>query len=399
MTRNTSHLNQPNLSTWRLGLFGFLMAGWMVVAFPATAQTTDTQSGPSWFDARELTIEGKGWTETKDFYDRLPAKAGKLVRAPVWSLSHDSAGLRVRFVTDATTVSARWTLRKESLAMSHMAATGVSGLDLYLKADGQWHWIGTGRPDQSPTNEKPLVSGLTAELREFALYLPLYNGVKEVRIGVNPGAQLRAAAPATAKPIVFYGTSITQGGCASRSGMAYPAILGRQLDWPTINLGFSGNGRSEPELATLLAELEPAVYVLDALPNMSPEMVATRLEPFVQTLRQAHPRTPILLLESIDYPAGKFVAATRDLIAAKNAELKRVYQRLKKAGVKQLTYVSAARLIGTDGLGTVDGVHPTDLGFLRMAEGLQPDLRRALKLTRWNASKPSAALLGVSRGE
>ncbi len=360
-----------------------LIAISLSITLPADAQTTNRESDLSWRDARELCVEGKGWTDTKAFYDRLPAKAEGVVRGSVWGLSRDSAGLRVRFVTDATKVTARWTLRKESLAMAHMPATGVSGLDLYLKDKGQWHWIGTGRPDNSPTNEKVLVSGLSPTRREFALYLPLYNGVTEVNIGVNHGATLEAApAAVNTKPIVFYGTSITQGGCASRSGMAYPAILGRRLDWPTINLGFSGNAHSEPEVASLLAELDPAVYVLDPLPNMSADLVAARLEAFVATLRQAHPRTPIVLVENIDYPAGEFVSETRARNDEKNAQLKDIYRRLTKAGDKRLFYVSASKLSGGDGLGTVDGVHPTDLGFLRMADGLEPGLRRALKSVR-----------------
>ena len=116
-----------------------------------------------------------------------------------------------------------------------------------------------------------LVKGLKPGRREYVLYLPLYNGVQEVKIGVPEGATLEVAGPRPVgtKPIVFYGTSILQGGCASRPGMAYPAILGRRLDWPTINLGFSGNALSEPEVAQLLAELDPAVYVLDPLPNMT----------------------------------------------------------------------------------------------------------------------------------
>jgi lysophospholipase L1-like esterase len=336
----------------------------------------------AWSDARELTIEGKGWTDTTSFYDRLAARAEKLVPPAVWRLSHDSAGLEVRFASDATQIAVRWTLRKESLAMPHMPASGVSGLDLYVKQKGRWHWIGAARPEKTRTNESVLVKGLTPMKREFALYLPLYNGVYNVKIGVAEGEILEPAPPAKKKPIVFYGTSIVQGGCASRPGMAYPAILGRRLNWPTINLGFSGSAHSEPELANLLAELDPAIYVLDPLPNMTDEMIAARMESFVTTLRQAHPRTPIVLVESIDFPAGEFVAQTRDRVAGKNAKLKEIHQRLIKSGQKRIFYVPAKKLIGGDGEATVDGVHPTDLGFIRMADALEPVVRRALKAGR-----------------
>jgi lysophospholipase L1-like esterase len=262
-----------------------------------------------------------------------------------------------------------------------MPASGVSGLDLYVKEKGRWHWIGCGRPEKSPTEQKVLVKGLAPGKREFALYLPLYNGVTEVALGVPAGEMIQAAQlpPAAVKPIVFYGTSITQGGCASRPGMAYPAILGRRLDWPTINLGFSGNAHSEPEVARLLAELDPAVYVLDPLPNMTVESVAERIEPFVTILRRAHPATPIVLIESIEFPATAFVAQMRQGVEAKNAKLREIYRRLIRAGQKRIFYVRGAKLIGDDGLATVDGVHPTDLGFMRMADVLEPVLRRALK--------------------
>ena len=118
------------------------------------------ESGDStlWYDIRLLGVEGQGWTETKAAFDRLPARAEGVVRDPVWQLSRHSAGLCVRFVTDATTIKARWTLTSDRLAMAHMPATGVSGLDLYAKLDGRWHWLGVGQPNQK-TNTATLASG------------------------------------------------------------------------------------------------------------------------------------------------------------------------------------------------------------------------------------------------
>ncbi len=215
--------------------------------------------------------------------------------------------------------------------------------------------------------------------REYLLYLPLYNGVKELAIGVAPEATLEPAPPRPAgeKPLVFYGTSILQGGCASRPGMAYPAILCRRLDREQINLGFSGNAWGEPEMAQLLAELDPVVYVLDPLPNMKVEWVAPRLERFIETLREAHPKTPIVLVENVPYPDGDFVVPRHERYTQANARLHELYRRLVRAGDKKLFYVSAAKLIGTDGEGTVDGTHATDLGFMRMADAVEPALRAA----------------------
>jgi lysophospholipase L1-like esterase len=345
-------------------------------AAPAPSIPTNLQ----WLDARDLAIEGKGWSKTKHFYDRLPPNAETAVRPAVWNLSHDSAGMAVHFTSDAASFFARWTLRKEQLAMPHMPATGVSGLDLYVRSKGKWHWLGTGRPDKYPTVEKQLVANLQPTQREYLLYLPLYNGIEELKIGIPQGAKIQSVSPSPpVKPVVFYGTSILQGGCASRPGMAYPAILSRRLDFPHINLGFSGNAWSEPELAHLLAELDPRVYVLDPLPNMTAERVKERIEPFVKILRESHPLTPIILVENILYPDGDFVAVRRDKYTAANAELQSAYDRLRKSGVGNLFYVPATNLIGDDTEATVDGTHPTDLGFQRMADALEPFLRRALK--------------------
>ncbi len=332
-----------------------------------------------WHNLREAELEGKGWSETKAFYDRLPARAEKMVRPPVWSLSQDSAGMCARFVTDSRTISARWILRKSNLAMPHMPASGVSGLDLYVKDHGQWRWVGAGRPT-SATNDAVLASHLAPGTNEFLVYLPLYNGVQNVELGVTPGSHFSPAPKRrNGQPIVFYGTSILHGGCASRPGMAYPSIIGRKLDRPVINLGFSGNALSEPELAQLLAELDPAAYVIDPLPNMDAALVRERIEPFIHTLRQAHPKTSIVLVESLAYADGFFVAPRKERYTASNAALRTVFARLKKDGVSNLHYVTGENLIGNDGEGTVDGTHPNDLGFMRMAEKIEPVLRKLVK--------------------
>ncbi len=361
------------------------IAALSIAQAPAFAQNPagDGLLSWQWRDARALGIEGKGWTDTESVYDRLPGRAEHAVRPDVWNLSRDSAGMSVRFVTEAPTIAARWKLRRSNLAMPHMPATGVSGVDLYVKEQGNWHWLGNGRPEKQ-WEEKILVQGLKTGRREYMLYLPLYNGVEELSLGVPAGTTLSIPPPRPAgrKPILFYGTSIVQGGCASRPGMAYPAILGRRLDRPIINLGFSGNALSEPEVAQLLAELDPAVYVLDPLPNMAADLVGERLERFVRILRAAHPLTPIVLVEHLEYADGDFVEARRARYADDNAQLREINRRLLKAGQRRLFYVPAAKLMGTDGEATVDGTHPTDLGFVRMADAIEPVLRRALKSNR-----------------
>ncbi|HSB17097.1 MAG TPA: SGNH/GDSL hydrolase family protein [Bryobacteraceae bacterium] len=344
------------------------------------AQESKPEPAVDWHDVRKFGVEGQGWKDTKHPFDRLPAKAEGVVRPPVWDLSQDSAGLCVRFSTDASIIRARWTLRHENLALPHMPATGVSGLDLYVRLSSGWHWIANGRPLKQ-TNEQTLVGNWPGGKREYMLYFPLYNGAESVEIGVPPGVAIEPGPPYRpgVKPILFYGTSILQGGCAARPGMAYPSIIGRMFDWPTINQGYSGNGKSEPEIATLFAEIDPAVYVYDSLPNLNPAEAKERVEPFLRTLRKAHPRTPIVLVENVIYTNIQFSEQRRTEVTEKNATLKAVYQKLRKQGDKNLYYVPAAGLFGSDGEATVDGVHPTDLGFLRMAQTIAPVLKPLLR--------------------
>ena len=333
----------------------------------------------SWTDARALSFEGQGWSEVKSPYDRLPSKAEGVVRGPVWNLSRDSAGMCTRFVTDSTEIACRWTLIDSNLAMPHMPATGVSSVDLYVRdKDDQWRWLACPRPTQVKMTAT-LISGLPEGTREYMLYLPLYNGVSSCEIGVLKDSKIEAG-PARPKksslPVVFYGTSITHGGCASRPGMPHPAILGRRLDRPIMNLGFSGNGTMDIELADLLGELDAAVYVIDCLPNMNGARVAERVVPFVKRLRALRPKTPILLVEDRSFSNSFLQPSRQRHHAASRAALRAGYDALRKEGIRGLSYLEGAELLGNED--TVDGSHPTDLGFMRQADQFQPALERIL---------------------
>lgn len=337
------------------------------------------KSGKIWYDVRLVGVEGQGWTKTKAPFDRLPAKAEKIVRKPVWGLSRHSAGLCVRFITDATTLYATWKLTSSRLAMPHMPATGVSGLDLYVRTkSGKWRWLAVGRPKKQE-NTARLFAGIPEGKREFLLYLPLYNGVQSVEIGIPKSASIWTAVRRKTKPILFYGTSITQGGCASRTGMVHTAILGRRLNRSIINLGFSGNGRMEKEMAELFTELDPAVFVLDCLPNMNGKMVSERVVPFVNILRRKRPETPILLVEDRRYTDSFLIESKRRRNAENRKALRNAIVALQSAGVKHLYYLSGDKLLGDDGEGTVDSSHPTDLGFMRQADAFEQILRKLLK--------------------
>lgn len=342
----------------------------------------DKADGSFWHDARKLPVEGQGWTDTKSPYDRLPAKAEATVRKEVWNLSRNASGIVVPFSTDAGRIRVRWTLTSDRLAMPHMPATSVSGVDLYVRDDeGRWRWLSCKAPEGESTTVD-LVSGISEKDRDYLLYLPLYNGVKSLEINVPSGKYLAAPRPRPAdhqKPIVFYGTSITHGASASRPGMTHPAILGRRFERPIINLGFSGNGRMEPEVATLLAELDPAVYVIDCLPNITADEVTARTKTCVDILRKAHPTTPILLVEDRSYSDSFLIDSKRERNRTSREALRKVFDELKSAGDENLYYLEGEHLLGDDNEGTVDSSHPTDLGFMRQADAFEKALRPILE--------------------
>jgi len=341
-------------------------------------------SSLNWYDARDLGIFGKGWNEPQRDFERLPAKAESTVLEQVWQLSHHTSGLNIQFVTNASEIHARWTLSNNNLAMPHMPATGVSGLDLYVKSEnGLWRWLGIGKPSSIPTNTSKLTGDLIPAVRTFMLYLPLYNGVNSAEIGLSKEASLWKIIKedsTSKKPLVFYGTSITQGGCASRPGMSAAAILGRRLNVPIINLGFSGSGKMEPELATLLGELDPELYIIDCLPNMTLIHIEQRVEPFIDILREARPETPILLVEGREFQNSYLIPFLDQQIKQKRAALRKAYENLMGKGTKDLHYLYGFNQLGSDCESTVDGSHPTDLGFMRQADFFEPVIRSILSL-------------------
>lgn len=343
------------------------------------ASRNQAKADLDWHDATGWGLEGRLWPEQerRSYFDRLPAAAEQTVPPAVWNLSRDSAGLMARFRTDAKSIQVHYKLTKAALAMPHMPATGVSGVDLYARdAQGRWRWVNVARPAQAEVRTE-LIGGLDGASREYALYLPLYNGVQMLEIGVPKGAAFTGLAPRP-KPIVFYGTSITHGACASRPGMVHTAILGRRFDLPVANLGFSGNGRMDASVGAFLAQVDAAAFVIDCLPNMGPEQVTERCIPLVRQLRAARPDTPIVLVEDRRNTNEWIQPMRRDFHDRNHLALRTAYEALRKEGVAKLLYISGDALYGTDADGATDGSHASDLGFFRQADVFEPVLKEAL---------------------
>ena len=346
---------------------------------PATTRSTDLPGDVVWHDVRDWGVEGKAFADTDGYFDRLPARAKGVVREAVWSLSRHSTGMSVRFETDRPQVYVRYTLTSDKLAMPHMPATGVSGLDTYVRHEGRWRYLSTTSPSErtvTGTISRPVASGP----RQYLVHLPLYNGVKSMEIGVPKDATFTPTPPRKDRPILFYGTSVTQGACASRPGMAFTNLLGMRLDRPMLNFGFSGNGLMELEVGRFLSEIDAALFVLDCTTNSTPEQIRERCVPLVKMLRDAHPSMPILLLDHRWYANSAVVPTIAAGHARKRELFRKQYEDLVAGGVSGIHYRDGEDLIGSDGEGTTDASHPNDLGMMRYADALEPDLRKILEM-------------------
>lgn len=331
-----------------------------------------------WFDpaaAPYPVVDGRAWqTALAAPYDRLPARAEKMVRTAVWNLSRNSAGQYIGFKTNAKTVVVRLVV-KDRQAMPHMPATGVSGVDLYAKdAGGVWRWA-KGSYTFGDTIQYVFANMvLSAPEEEFRLYLPLYNTVAWLRVGTPTEHRFEPLPVSDSRPIVAYGTSIMHGACASRPGLAWTNILGRKLNTRVINLGFSGNGQLEQPMIDLINEVDAKLYILDCIPNLvdrskfSAAEVEQRMRKAVADLQEKHPGTPILLVEHCCGLEGinmDSAMTTRYRLVSELAAS--VYQKMRNEGIKNIHHLSAQE-IGFDTESTVDGTHPNDIGMMKYAE-------------------------------
>lgn len=357
----------------------------IISLFQVICATAQTVVSFNWWNPainKFAVINGQGWaSEVENTFDRFPARAKQCVNAEVWKLSKQSAGLQIRFKTNARQITVRYQVT-EPLAMPHMPATGVSGIDLYGKdthdntlwCAGKYAFKDTIEykfTDLTPANADAK-TGI-----EYCLYLPLYNAIKWMEIGTPIGSTFIPQPANKAKPVVVYGTSIAQGACASRPGMAWTAILSRKLKQPVINIGFSGAGKLEPEVVKLVNELDARVFVLDCLPNLvggkadfSAQEIYSRITNAVKQIRNVHPNTPIILTDHFGYTDAAINTIKRDRYIMINRVNHQAFADLKAGGITNLSLLPMEAL-KQDMDTMVDGIHPTDLGMMRYAEAYQ----------------------------
>lgn len=353
-------------------------------------QALAQQTATKWWNPKENSfqaVEGQAWSsELKNPYDRLPARAESQARKEVWKLSNESSGLMIRFRSNSASIKVRYKTGK-NFNFPHMPSTGVSGVDLYaITSDGDLRWCAgkyAFKDTVSYTFSVDPNDNYHQLGREYRLYLPLYNSVEWLEIGVPEGTTFTPLPARIEKPIVVYGTSIAQGACASRPGMAWTSILQRKMDRPMINLGFSGNGRLEKEIIDMIGEIDAKVFILDCLPNLlkGPELtleeLKTRILSSIRTLRRLHPTTPIVMAEHAGF-SNDAISNDRKTANEEISEVARLaVDQLKSEGITGLYLIPKADF-NIDLESTVDGTHPNDLGMVHMAEGYEKHLRKIL---------------------
>ncbi len=360
---------------------------------PVAIAADEPEKPWTYVDAQNLRIINHAFAgETERTYARLPRYVKDSIPEgrELWDRQQCSSGIGVRFATNSTRIGCKYTLYWDT-HMIHMADTGLKGTDLYiLEGDSVWRHVNTNRPyvkkdengNKTKLVESTYVSNLDGKMHEYVIYFPLYDGIEDFSVKVDSGAVITKGSPEVInanRRIVAYGTSILQGGCASRTGMAATNIIGRELNCEVVNLGFSGEGKQDTYIARAMATIPDVdVFLLDPVPNCTEMMCDTLTYNFVKTLRTLRPDVPIVMLEGPIYPYARYDSFFGKYLPKKNDAFRRNYERLKAENPNNLYYVTSEGLDGPEDDGTVDGIHLTDLGFLHYANKMIPILRPLL---------------------
>ena len=324
----------------------------------------------------EFRIYGLYEPRTLNPFRRLPADIAEATSERVAGLVWNTAGGRLRFVTDSSYIAVR-TTNKSHTGSQYTGTVGTCGFDLYIRnADGRDTYRGTFIPPVRYENGfDAAVRGLGNGMKEVTIHFPTYHRVSDLYIGLDETATLaRRGDYKYEKPVLYYGSSITQGGCASRPGMAYEAIIARKLDCNYVNLGFAGACRAEDVMIDYLATLDPSVFVIDYDHNApTAEHLAATHEKLYLAFRAAHPTTPVIIVTRPDSWAW------RTDTEARTAVIRATYEHALARG-EDVTFIDGRTLFAGELYEdcTVDGVHPSDLGMSRMAAVIGKAVEAAL---------------------
>mmetsp|Transcript_94466 Transcript_94466/g.305642 ORF Transcript_94466/g.305642 Transcript_94466/m.305642 type:complete len:375 (+) Transcript_94466:185-1309(+) len=354
--------------------------------------------GLTWVEAEKLSLIGQHFQNLPSRYARLPREAQSKVRDAIWGLSLDSAGLAVAFESNASSISVAYELTKASLAWDNMPASGVSGVDLWAAdpSTGSWRWVAITKPvtqniSQGLLQLQPRGTPCAVWPSRWLLYFPLYNAVSSLRIGVPEGSSLGPCSGDCGlglgeRPVVWYGSSITQGACASKPGDAYTNAIARALRRPVANFGFAGNCFYEPEVVDFLLAIDAALYVVDCNPNSEAlgfDFVHNRSVALVRYMRQRKPNVTIVLASGTKM-GPVWLEGTDNQHARGTRALSQAYDELVTQGLgRGLSFVDVDGSYAQPDGGifwemTVDGLHPSSLGMERITHFWAPILLERL---------------------
>lgn len=335
-------------------------------------QTTHENQDIVWLDAAcTENIRIFGAAETQPRYRRLPESLAPQLRPELVNLSLHSSGIRARFKTDSPFIALHVQWDSEFLATVMMH--GMRGFDLFSVHDGKQALETFFKPPIHAEPTQDYFYATTGDLREFILNWPLYNRIFKVYIGLQAGSVLEAGGDYHNKlPVVFYGSSITQGAFACRPGNSYQNFLSRALDMDYVNLGFSGNCKGDPVLVDYMAQLPMCSFVCDYDHNApNAEFLEQTHYEVYRRIRERNPDLPFIMISKPDYRPNQF--ERRRIIMDS-------YRKALATGDRNVYFLDgSAFFTGPEREAcTVDGTHPSDLGLYRMAQGMEPLLRRIL---------------------
>ena len=346
----------------------------LVVAMTATAQI-------KWHDAAGLTIIGKPLPTAKPF-SRIDTAVYKFNNKTIDRYANYSTGLAVVFETDSRNIRAKWTTGSGNSG-ANQAAIGQKGLDLYIMKDGKWVFAGTGSPNMKKApfsnHNGTIVSDMAEGKKQCLLYLPLFDRVDALEIGIDEDAVIKPVANPFRYNIIVHGSSITHGASASRPGMTYPARFGRENGFYVNNIGFSGMCKLQKEYAHYLADIKNVdAFIFDTFSNPLADQIYANFNEFVDILRAAHPGVPMIFLQTERREVRNFNLKREEIEAAKQkAAAEVVLARMKTD--KHIYFIDSEGFLGDEHIATADGTHPTDLGFEYMLQTISPKIKKILK--------------------
>lgn len=334
-----------------------------------------------------IRISGLPFFKKGGVFERIPDDRRKLlaeVNPLLDQLGTHTAGAQISFRTNSDRIYIK-AATETPHNMLNMTPAGQCGFDCYAGRNReQLRFAGISWFDVKEDHYESRITQYPCcgQMTEFLIHFPLYNGVTELKLGIHADAELEPPEPFTNNgKLIFYGTSITQGGCASRPGMAYTNIIGRKLNMEVCNFGFSGNGLGEYEVADLLAEINnPALYIIDYEANAGANgTLESSLKGFIQILRKAHLDTPILVLSRLPYLLDELIPDNGEKRRKLRQFQKDTVEELQRSGDQKIYFYDGSKLWDDDfDEYTVDMVHPTDLGFYMMAKNLLPIIKAIL---------------------